>query len=226
MRRALCWLTKAFLSVLPLKKRTVQPIFVSENMNLFVHGCRGQTWQNTLIQMCHSEALLSSGWYLEWDKAFTISPLLDSSIIHCTVTVVFVFKGPGTWWQGGYTWLLYLFTLCDFVFYHLYVSLTVFVCCVTRTYKVFTRWLRCKMTMLWRFLQRRRGGKKEEKRNIFNNLPIVSLIQWHFAVLSKSQLPQWRSVCSGFCHAVTWVIFLYQTPKACLEQLPPSVPSE
>lgn len=60
MRRALCWLTKAFLSVLPLKKWTVQPIFVLENMNLFVHGCRGQTWQNTLIQMCHSECLLSS----------------------------------------------------------------------------------------------------------------------------------------------------------------------
>lgn len=122
-------------------------------------------------------SLLSSGWYLEWDKAFTISPLLDSSITHCTVTAVFVFKGPGTWWQGGYTWLLYLFTLCDFVFYHLYFSLTVFVCCVTRTYKVFTRRLWCRMTMMERFLQRCRGGKKEEKRNIFNNLPIVSLIQ-------------------------------------------------
>lgn len=179
MRRALCWLTKAFLSVLPLKKRTVQPIFVLENMNLFVHGCRGQTWQNTLIQMCHSECLLSSPADDIWNETRPSQSVLYW--IHQSHTarwqLCLSLKGPGlddrVVTRGCSICLQY----SDFVFYHLYFSLTVFVCCVTRTYKVFTRRLWCRMTMMQRFLQRCRGGKKEEKRNIFNNLPIVSLIQ-------------------------------------------------
>ena len=233
MRRALCWLTKAFLSVLSLKKRTVQPIFVLENMNLFVHGCRGQTWQNTLIQMCHSESLLSSPADDIWNETRLSQSVLYW--IHQSHTarwqLCLSLKGPGLDDRvvtHGCSICLHCAIYLDCflpLFILFFFPLTVFVLCVTRTYKVFTWWLWCWMTILQRFLQRGLG-KKEEKRDMFNYLPIVSLIQWQLAVSSKSQLPQWRRVCSGFCHPATWVIFLYQRPKACLEQLPPFVPSE
>ena len=101
MSRALCWLIEAFLSP-DLHKQTVQPNSVQRNMNLFVRCYEGQTWRNTLIQMCHSTSLLllSSGGCLEWHTAFTISPLLESSITDLAVTAGVVFKGPGTWLQA------------------------------------------------------------------------------------------------------------------------------
>lgn len=192
MRRALCWLTKAFLSFLSLKKRTVQPIFVSENMNLFVHGCRGQTWQNTLIQMCHSESLLSSPADDIWNETRLSQSVLYW--IHQSHTarwqLCLSLKGPGLDDRvvtHGCSICLHCAIYLDCflpLFILFFFPLTVFVLCVTRTYKVFTWWLWCRMTILQRFLQRGLGKKRREKRYvqlfadcIFNSVAARCVIQ-------------------------------------------------
>lgn len=57
-------LTHNGLSLSQPWKADTATYFCMESMRLFVHWFRGQTWQNTLIQMCHLKSLLSSRWMI------------------------------------------------------------------------------------------------------------------------------------------------------------------
>lgn len=198
-------------------------------MNLFVHRCKGQTWQNTLIQMCHSESLLlSSRWYLKWNMAFAISPLLDSSITHISqwqhglsLQACVLIKG---WWHHN--------TVNVFVYIVIWMVYTcfqpdIFNLCNRKTDSVYllycTWWLWGRMIMFEAIIKMLKSTWKTNSVitqpwfTCSNKLQIASLIQWQHAP-SHSCLSDTASA-QAFSHR-PWVICLYQRSKARLKQLP------